>query len=294
VKWGWVPLSLPKYPAPGAKQVRVLAETQGAAVAYAVITSARSTPPPESRMHEIAKEEVPEGGKPEKGPRAAGIGAGLVAHWAFDEGSGTSSSDVDGRGFAGGLRNGAVWGPGQSGTAVGFDGTDDFLEISDDPALEPAQITVTAWFCPEELRTSGNTRDWLVSKGRNEYTDGHYALALDTKEKQPIAYLNIGGGKDDCIEVRGPANAVAVGGWFHMALTYDGAVLKLYFNGALAGAKPVNKPRRPGKGSLVMGKRADDWSKYKGKIDEVRIYSRALSAAEIQAVIRASLGGRPK
>ncbi len=292
VRWVWLPVPLPKYPSAGPKKVRILAEAQGALVAWAVISSARATPPPESRLHDIEKEEAEEAGKPEKGPRT-GIGAGLVAHWAFDEGAGASSADANGRGFAGGLRNGAAWGPGRSGTAVSFDGTDDFFEVPETAELEPAQITVAAWFCPDELRSSGNTRDWLVSKGRNEQADGHYALALDTKEKQPIAYVNLGGGKDDCIEVRGPANSVAVGGWYHMALTYDGAVLKLYFNGALAGARAANKPRKPGKGPLVMGKRGDDWSKFKGKIDDVWLYSRALAAADIHAVIRAA-GARSK
>ncbi len=297
VKWGWFQLPLPKYPSAGMKKIRVLADTQGAAVAYAVISSTRSSPPAESRLKELEKVEEPAAevpGKGDKTPKATGIGAALVAHWGFDEGDGISSADVDGRGFAGGLRKGASWGHGLSGTALVFDGKDGFFEVPECDDLDPPQITVTAWFCPEELRSSGNTRDWLVSKGRNEYADGHYALALDTKEKQPIAYINVGGGKDGCAEVRGPANAAAAGKWHHIALTYDGVILKLYFNGALVGARNVNKARTKARGPLIMGKRGDNWSKFKGRIDEVRLYGRALSAAEIQAVIRASGGARPK
>ena len=65
-------------------------------------------------------------------------------------------------------------------------------------------------------------------------------------------------------------------------------MLKLYFNGALVGARAVNKPRTRGKGPLLMGKRGDDWSKFKGRIDDVWLYDRALPAAEIHAVIRAA------
>lgn len=294
VKWGWVPLPLPKYAARGTKKVRVLADTQGAAVAWVVVSSTRAAPPPESRMHEIEKAPPAEAAGAERKPKPAEAGGGLVARWSFDEGSGNSAADAGGRGFAGGLRNGAAWGPGRVGTALVFDGADDFFEVPESPELEPAQITLAAWFCPEELRSSGNTREWIVSKGRNEWAEGHYALALDTRERQPVAYLNIGAGKEDVFELRGPAGSVAAGNWHHLALTYDGAAFKLYFNGALAGAKAVNKPRKPGTGPLIMGKRGDDWSKYKGRIDEVWLYSRALTAAEIQALIRASLAPRPK
>jgi hypothetical protein len=293
-KWGWVPIPLPKYSASGPRKVRVLADMQGAAVAWVVISSTKTAPPPESRMLEIEKAPAAGAARPERKPAAVDVASGLVARWSFDEGDGVSGADAEGRGFAGGLRNGVTWGPGRAGTALVFDGADDFFEVPDIPELDPAQITLAAWFCPGELRSSGKTRDWLVSRGQNEQNNGHYALALDTREKQPIAYLNIGGGRDGCAEVRGPAGSIAVGGWYHLAMTYDGATLKLYFNGAPAGMKAVNKPRKPAPGLLVMGKRGDDWSKYKGRVDEVWLYNRALAAAEIQAMIRASIAARPK
>ncbi len=76
--------------------------------------------------------------------------------------------------------------------------------------------------------------------------------------------------------------ALPTGAWTHLAATYDGTTLRLYVNGAqvaqlaVAGSIPTsNSPLRIG-GNAIWG----EW--FNGLIDEVRVYNRALSAAEIQ------------
>src|SRR4030095_2439569 len=85
--------------------------------------------------------------------------------------------------------------------------------------------------------------------------------------------------------------ASPVGNWTHVALTYDGAALRLYVNGtvvatqAAAGTVEANtKPLRIG-GNVPYGEF------FQGIIDEVRVYNRALSAAEIQADMTTPVSG---
>ena len=70
--------------------------------------------------------------------------------------------------------------------------------------------------------------------------------------------------------------------WTHLAATYDGTTLRIYVNGVQAAARAVRQPcrRRPARSD----RRQPVWGEYfKGLIDEVRIYNRALSAGEVRA-----------
>ena len=76
--------------------------------------------------------------------------------------------------------------------------------------------------------------------------------------------------------------ALTLNSWTHLALSYDGTTLRLYVNGLQAAAQALTGPIATSTGSLRIGGNAV-WGEYfKGLIDEVRVYNRALSAGEIQ------------
>jgi hypothetical protein len=79
--------------------------------------------------------------------------------------------------------------------------------------------------------------------------------------------------------------------WSHLAVTYDGSVLRLYVNGVLANTTLVVGQIGVSNGALRIGGNTvwNEW--FKGLIDEVRIYSRALSAAQIQTDMTTPVGG---
>jgi len=82
-------------------------------------------------------------------------------------------------------------------------------------------------------------------------------------------------------DTRGTAK-LATGAWSHLAATYDGANLRLYVNGTLVSTKAATGAIQPGTRALRIGGNSI-WSEwFAGLIDEVRVYNRALSAAEIQ------------
>ncbi|NCC23366.1 MAG: DUF1566 domain-containing protein, partial [Alphaproteobacteria bacterium] len=218
-------------------------------------------------------------------PGGTGPTNGLVGWWTLDETSGTTAADSSGNGHDGTLQGGLDAGndsvAGQVGTAIEFDGTDDYINIGNLPAINGAsQVTLAAWM----KRTVPG--DYLgVGKGT---ADDLHGLAI-TYQPGGIILLVFDNGTDGWADSVQQFNDT---GWHHVAMIFDGTQtgdanrLKLYvdgvqetlsFSGASIPATTTSNttPFQIG-GSSV-------WSVYgPGSIDDVRIYDRALSAAEIQ------------
>ncbi len=112
---------------------------------------------------------------------------------------------------------------------------------------------------------------WWSQSG-NEWVDGNYGLML--LDGRPRATLNIGGGRDNTFLVDAPGGALATERWHHLALSHDGAVLRLYVDGRPAGERSVGRRRTAGRGGLAFGRRPDnsgDGYYFRGVIDEVRL-----------------------
>jgi hypothetical protein len=104
----------------------------------------------------------------------------------------------------------------------------------------------------------------------------------------PIGQVFIGGEQNALGTAALPLNA-----WTHLALTFDGTTLRLYVNGALAGSKAVTGSMAASTGALRIGGNSV-WPEFSaGLIDEVRVYNRALSAAEIGSDMNTAVGGSP-
>ena len=156
------------------------------------------------------------------------------------------------------------------------------LDVPHSTALEPANITIEAWVYLTKVPSGHDPRRWIVGKNQNETVQGHYALVIWGKKLS--AYLNIEGGMEGFHQATTKTDVLTLNQWHHLAMTYDGAVLRLYFDGTLANSTAVNKARVSGQGKLSIGQRPDGFAFFKeGRIDEVRIYGRALSADEIRA-----------
>jgi concanavalin A-like lectin/glucanase superfamily protein/Big-like domain-containing protein len=198
---------------------------------------------------------------------------GLVAAYAFREGSGTTTSDSSGKGNTGTLA-GATWTTaGLAGVGLSFDGVNDRVNVNDSASLDlTAGMTLEAWVYPTVL--SG----WRTVVLKERSGGLVYALYAHDNAPQPAAYMQIGSTE---VSVAG-VSPLPLNTWTHLATTYNGATLCLYVNGTEVGSRAATGTIQVSTGRLRVGGNAV-WSEwFAGRIDEVRIYNRALSQAEIQ------------
>ncbi len=205
---------------------------------------------------------------------------GLVGAWSFNENAGTVAADASGNGRTGTIRQ-AIWvAGGRYGAALAFDGINDWVTVTDHASLRlTAGVTVEAWVKP------GVMGGWetVVMKERGAAAHSYALYAHDggsLPEGAPVPSANVRVAGDHRT-LRG-TSAVSSGVWSHLAMTYDGAMLRLFVNGVEVASRAQSGPMDTGAGALRIGGN-NSWTGefFQGQIDEVRIYNRALSQPEI-------------
>jgi hypothetical protein len=187
---------------------------------------------------------------------------GLVAHWNFDEGTGHQTRDkIDQRV---GKIHGATWIKQGEGFALSLDGLDDFVRSEHDQIDGP--VSVETWIKPMG-KSQGEAQ--LVGHSMQAYTITYYCHA-------DLVYWYIADGSNN---LRGH---VDMGRWNHVVGTFDGSEMTLWVNGRQIGAKQSKfKTYQPSQQMMVGSEGRPDLPRYKGDVDNIRVYRRALSGNEI-------------
>ncbi|SDH54650.1 Glucose/arabinose dehydrogenase, beta-propeller fold [Actinokineospora alba] len=196
----------------------------------------------------------------------------LVAAYSFDEGAGTTLTDRSGNGHTGTLA-GPLWSAaGRYGGALSFDGVNDLVTVNDTAKLDlTTGMTLQAWVRPT---TSTGWRTAMLKERPGGLT---YAL-YPAGSNQPSGYIS--SGPDHA--VNGPTT-LPTATWSHLAMTYDGTTMRLYVNGTQVATTARNVAALTSTSPLRLGGNTV-WGEYfSGLLDNVRIHSRALTAAEIAA-----------
>lgn len=195
------------------------------------------------------------------------------------------------------LRNGAQFVSGKVGQAFSLDGADDFIEVPDYPSQTPSSITLDAWVNPDTV--SGERV--IVSKYDSSQIGPDNVswalLNLDGRLRFGVYQGTMGRviDTDDAV--------LTAGAWQHVAATFDVATgaITIYVNGVAVSSSFVpghdatitaisdsSSPIRIGSYVSSSGTLRGFWD---GLIDEVGVFNRALSAAEVQSIFTADSGG---
>jgi hypothetical protein len=203
---------------------------------------------------------------------STGSNTGIVSSWP---GEGNANDTVGGN--HGTLVGGATFAPGLVGQAFSLNGTSAYVNVPDAPSLDPtAAITVAAWIDPV---AHVGFADPLVKKaGEDTQQQDGYTLEFINDRVRFLVYLSGQGW------VASPSASVPLGQWSYVVGTYaNGSGLAFYVNGQLIGTTDVSGSMAPSGNPLEIGHDPSTTGRwYDGLIDEVSLYNRALSPAEIQ------------
>jgi Concanavalin A-like lectin/glucanases superfamily len=204
--------------------------------------------------------------------------AGPIAAYSFDEGEGEIAEDITGAGHTATLE-GAEWtARGRYGSALEFDGEEDCVSIPESPDLPfTEEFTLEAWVRPsgEGIQAILTQEDEAAGEEEEPFA---YSLLVGGEEEGPKGWLRKGG-ESGHIGFGGP-DPLPQNAWSHLALTDDGAKLRLYVDGELVGSRAAI-PLTAAEGPLTIGCLDNYGNYFSGRIDEVRVYDRALEAGEI-------------
>ena len=199
---------------------------------------------------------------------------GLVAWYPFNG----NASDESGNGNDGEVAGATIAADHLGGqSAFHFNGNGDQINIPHSPELTPAeQVTVSVW-CNAETLEGKN----LVSSGTHvNITQRSFYVWGPDEMGQCRFRINAGGVEEDVFS----SASFGTSEWIHVIGTYDGAHMKLYVNGQLEGELDKSGlMNQHGYGTTIGGNIFYAWSDYwfQGRIDDVGIWSRALSEEEV-------------
>jgi hypothetical protein len=167
------------------------------------------------------------------------------------------------------------------GNALAFDGTDDYVAL---PTTAPVPVgnaayTVEAWIKPTAMGNYG-----IIGWGNFGTANQVTALRLTA-----TGIMNYWWSND--LSVTTPS---LVGRWHHVAATYDGTTRRIYLDGALVGSDTpaANSHAVPSTASLRLGLTSTS-EYFPGALDEVRVYSAALTVAQVQADMLSTASALP-
>lgn len=213
----------------------------------------------------------------------SGFTHGLTGYWKLDEGIGLSAADSSGFNNMGSLVSNPAWVTGKAGKALSFNGTPgqevSIPNLSSYTFDADTSMSVSAWVYVDPSNPPGRSAD-LVEHGVPGNANGT-GFALTT-----IYFTvndNVGTGDRNSF-------VLTSGQWYFLVGVYDRASNKtfMYIDGALSASISTPQGVIDDSGPLTIGFGGERGSALIGIIDDIRVYRRALSAAEISTIYNAT------
>jgi hypothetical protein len=214
-------------------------------------------------------------------PACTPLPLGLVSWWRAEN----NTLDSIGTNY-GVMQDGGTYAAGEVGQAFSLNGTGGFVSVPDSPGLNPSNaITIECWM-QRQAAVGGN--DPLIKKAGMSGGGQANGYTIEFSGSSLTFWIYTGTWHSSA------SYTIQPGLWYHIAAVYDNTNLLLYVNGLPRGSVvrtsgsiiPSNNP-------LSIGSDASNPTRFfNGLIDEVSIYSRALSSNEIAAIYGFGAGGK--
>lgn len=219
------------------------------------------------------------------GPICADVPQRLVAWYPGDGNANDITSDNNGM-IKGELKGLATFVSGKVGQAFSFDGYDDYIQASSTMANDPTTAgSLGAWVKFNKTPSSVSRIMQIIGKG-GDGTD--FDLQADQYNK---FRFYVGAGKNVSSNT-----IIEAGKWYYVVGAWDSKIgLKMYIDGVLENSNETLTTRKPSGQKLEIGAQPVFGGRYfDGLIDEVEIYNRALTSAEILSIFQAGSVGKCK
>ena len=223
------------------------------------------------------------------------VPSGLIGWWP-SEGNANNMLGTNNGALVGGATASAA---GFVGSTFTFDGTNGYVQVADSPILRPTNITIEAWVRFAGLDTPGTASagDQYIVFKQNTRSGGFEGYNLSKTRivgGDVFAFLATSAA-GQLVEIHS-TTFVTTNVWYHCAAVRGSNFVQMYVNGQLQSQAAIAFPLDYGNFPLYFGTSGQSYwdRKMKGTLDEVSLYSRALSSNEISALYTASVSGKCK
>ena len=241
--------------------------------------------------------------------------AGMVDWWTFDEPAGPIANDIAGVNNIGVHMNSPSVIPGKALNAVCFNGDNQYVEVRDHPEVNflgscdtvaaPAEsFTIDAWIRADSLAPVATILDKRINPSD---PIGYSLFVANGRLGFQMADGSGGGGvcgpSASCQNYGEPTASITVGNWHFIAVTVQRCdpnggpgVGRLYVDGNIVLTFAPRKGNMNNPANLLIGARqpAFGGANFRGCIDELEYFKRALTQAELQAIYNAGSNGKCK
>jgi len=219
----------------------------------------------------------------------ADLDDGLVAYYPFNG----NANDESGNGHDGAVNGASLtedW-FGNANSAYSFGGND-WIEIPNHTSIDLiGDLTITAWISAQGGSSEG--RGLIVAKGDGNDYKNAYQLRFQYATGDQALLLSVSDGGTTASYLRESQGSIPFGNFAYVVATIQGTTAHTYVNGNKVDSDSITSNRFSDHGSLRIGGRGDGSAFFKGIIDEVRIYNRALSEDEVKQLYKSQICDEP-
>ena len=217
------------------------------------------------------------------------------------------AGDGDARDIAGTndgtLQNGTGFAVSKVGQGFTFDGVNDFIQLPNNPSFNLSSITVESWINPQAAAVDSG----YVFSSRDPFSSEGFSVVVSNNGALGVVIRVVGNPDISPSSFESAPNVIQFGQFQHIAITYDengAGTLAAFVNGVivpLTGTAQLGGAIRPSSNHFIGRRQNAATSEeipgakyYKGLIDEISIYNRALTETEITSIVNAGIAGKLK